>query len=564
MNYGSNQRLMKKIGIVLFFQIFAVVQLLAQDSQGEVASGQIPFQIQLRIGFTSVYIVLALLFLMLFAFYPRQRLHLFFGLFNLFLFFSTFDTQSFYGEPSVLRNNIDGLISRLIGMNILLFIAYALNRVRPILWWFVAFVLFIDFPLNVVLGKKYDVINYGVHSVFTVICTWLAIIAFTTRKREDWLIGIIALASVAINLSDLLLFFAKIDFTAYAGFVPFTVTISALCYLALRYSKASISLEQQLVQVKNLSEENVRREQEKQQLLATQNEMLEQQVKQRTSEITAQKETLEHTLKELRLTQAQLVQSEKMASLGELTAGIAHEIQNPLNFVNNFSEVNKELIEEVKNEKLKDKSERNEELELQLLNDIEQNLEKIWRHGKRADDIVKGMLLHSQKSSGQQEPTDINKLADEYLRLAYHGLRAKDKTFNADIKTEFDDSIGKINIVQQDIARVILNLLNNAFYAVGEKAKLQSASGGYEPRVIITTKKLDGKVEITVTDNGNGIPKTIIDKIFHPFFTTKPSGQGTGLGLSLAYDIVKAHGGEISMETKEGEGSKFICHLPLS
>ena len=567
MNYGSNQRLMKKMGIVLFFQVFAVVQLLAQDSQGEVASGQIPFQIQLRIGFTSVYIVLALLFLMLFAFYPRQRLHLFFGLFNLFLFFSTFDTQSFYGEPSVLRNNIDGLISRLIGMNILLFIAYALNRVRPILWWFVAFVLFIDFPLNVVLGKKYDVINYGVHSVFTVICTWLAIIAFTTRKREDWLIGIIALASVAINLSDLLLFFAKIDFTAYAGFVPFTVTISALCYLALRYSKASTSLEQQLVQVKNLSEENVRREQEKQQLLATQNEMLEQQVKQRTAEITAQKETLEHTLKELRSTQAQLVQSEKMASLGELTAGIAHEIQNPLNFVNNFSEVNSELVDELKTELARLGSfgvPGDMQSAIKIADNIKDNEQKIADHGKRADAIVKNMLQHSRTRSGQREATDINALADEYLRLAYHGIRARDKSFNVRLETSFDPSVGKINMVPQDIARVILNLLNNAFYAVGEKAKLQSASGGYEPRVIITTKKLDGKVEITVTDNGNGIPKTIIDKIFHPFFTTKPSGQGTGLGLSLAYDIVKAHGGEISMETKEGEGSKFVCHLPLS
>ena len=552
---------MKKVGILLFFQVFAAVQLFAQVDGREIAPGQVPLELQLRIAFMSVYVILGFLFLMLYAFYPRQRLHLFFGLFNLLLFVTALSSQSFSGELSALRSNMDGFISRLIGMNILLFIAYALNRMRPILWWFIAFVLFIDFPLNVIFGKKYDVINYGVHSVFTVICAWLAIVAFTTRKREDWLIGIIALASVFINVGDVLLFFAKIDLTVYAGFVPFTITLSAVCYLALRYSKANTSLEQQLVQVKNLSEENVRREQERQQLLATQNEMLEQQVKQRTTEITAQKETLEHTLKELRSAQAQLVQSEKMASLGELTAGIAHEIQNPLNFVNNFSEVNKELIEEVKSEKRKDKSERNEELERQLLNDIEQNLEKIWHHGKRADDIVKGMLLHSQKSSGQKEPTDINKLADEYVRLAYHGLHAKDKSLGADIKTEFDSSIGKINVVPQDIGRVILNLLNNAFYAVSEKAKLRAAS--YEPLVIITTKRLAHHVEISVEDNGNGIPQKMLGKIFQPFFTTKPTGQGTGLGLSLAYDIVKAHGGAIKAETKEGEGSEFIVQLPL-
>ena len=274
-----------------------------------------------------------------------------------------------------------------------------------------------------------------------------------------------------------------------------------------------------------------------------------------------QKEKLESTLSELRTTQSQLIQSEKMASLGELTAGIAHEIQNPLNFVNNFSEVNNELIEEVKNQipmaigtKLK-----SEEIN-ELLNDIFQNNEKIKHHGKRADAIVKGMLQHSRASSGQKEPTDVNALADEYLRLAYHGLRAKDKSFSATMKTDFDQSIGNINIIQQDIGRVVLNLINNAFYAVDEKKKQNST--GYEPTVSVSTKKLDGKVEIKVTDNGNGIPQKVLDKIFQPFFTTKPTGQGTGLGLSLAYDIIKAHGGELKVETKEGEGSEFIVQIP--
>jgi len=246
-----------------------------------------------------------------------------------------------------------------------------------------------------------------------------------------------------------------------------------------------------------------------------------------------------------------------MASLGELTAGIAHEIQNPLNFVNNFSEVSNELIDEMSIEI--DKG-NNEEVKA-IANDIKQNLEKINHHGKRAGAIVKGMLQHSQTSTGQKEPTDINKLADEYLRLAYHGLRAKDKSFNAILKTDFDETIGNINVIPQDIGRVLLNLYNNAFYAIAEKKKQQGDS--YEPTVSVATKKIDDKVEITITDNGNGIPQEIVDKIFQPFFTTKPTGQGTGLGLSLSYDIIKAHNGEIKVNTKEGEGSDFVISLPI-
>ena len=276
-------------------------------------------------------------------------------------------------------------------------------------------------------------------------------------------------------------------------------------------------------------------------------------------------EVIEKTLSHLKATQAQLIQSEKMASLGELTAGIAHEIQNPLNFVNNFSEINQELIGELKGEKLKVESERDDELENQLLNDIEQNLKKINHHGKRADAIVKGMLQHSRQASATKELTDINALCDEYLRLAYHGLRAKNprdsanKSFNADIKTDFDNSIGKINISPQDIGRVLLNLINNAFYAVNEKRKLGATS--YEPRVTVRTKQLNDCIQIRVEDNGSGVPTNIADKIFQPFFTTKPTGLGTGLGLSLAYDIVKAHGGEIRLENQEGEGCTFIIHL---
>jgi len=296
-------------------------------------------------------------------------------------------------------------------------------------------------------------------------------------------------------------------------------------------------------------------------------------------EIDIQKEKVEHTLEDLRTTQAQLIQSEKMASLGELTAGIAHEIQNPLNFVNNFSEVNRELIEDVEGERSKLNGERDEELETALLSDIKQNTEKIIHHGKRADAIVKGMLQHSRANTAKKEPTDINALADEYLRLSYHGMRARDNSFNATLQTDFDNSIGKINVVPQDIGRVMFNLINNAFYAVCAKvsatadavseklvapsSQLAATSAPYVPTVAVVTRKLSDQIEIRVSDNGPGIPQTIVDKIFQPFFTTKPTGQGTGLGLSLSYDIIKAHGGEIKVETKEGEGAEFILQLPL-
>ncbi len=271
---------------------------------------------------------------------------------------------------------------------------------------------------------------------------------------------------------------------------------------------------------------------------------------------------LESTLSNLKSTQSQLIQSEKMASLGELTAGIAHEIQNPLNFVNNFSEVNEELLSEMKDEL--DKG--NIDDAKAIADDAIENQQKILHHGKRADAIVKGMLQHSQSSSGKKEPTNINALADEYLRLAYHGLRAKGKSFNATMKTEFDESIEKINVIPQDIGRVILNLITNAFYAVNERRK--TATDLYEPTVTITTSSIQppsgGRgVQIKVSDNGGGISQKILDKIFQPFFTTKPTGQGSGLGLSLSYDIVKAHGGELKVETNEGEGAEFIIILPV-
>ncbi|MBW7942692.1 MAG: hypothetical protein H3C64_09950, partial [Candidatus Kuenenia stuttgartiensis] len=270
-----------------------------------------------------------------------------------------------------------------------------------------------------------------------------------------------------------------------------------------------------------------------------------------------QKEEIATALSELKSTQSQLIQSEKMASLGELTAGIAHEIQNPLNFVNNFSDINTELIGEADQEIDKGNLSGVKD----ILNDIKANEEKINHHGKRADAIVKGMLQHSRTSTGQKELTDINALRDEYLRLAYHGMRAKDKSFNCTLETQLDPSIPKIKVVPQDMGRVLLNLINNALFTVGDKSKQHLS--GYEPTVTIRTENSGDSIEITVKDNGNGIPVKIKDKIFQPFFTTKPTGQGTGLGLSLSYDIVKAHGGEIKVNSKEGEGTELNISLPI-
>jgi signal transduction histidine kinase len=267
---------------------------------------------------------------------------------------------------------------------------------------------------------------------------------------------------------------------------------------------------------------------------------------------------LQNSILELKSTQAQLIQSEKLASLGELTAGIAHEIQNPLNFVNNFAEVSAEMLLEMDAEL--DKGDIHEAKAISA--DLQQNLSKINHHGQRASAIVKGMLEHSRASTGVKEPTDLNALTDEYLRLAYHGLRAKDNSFNAAMETHFDPDLPMVSVIPQDIGRVLLNLINNAFYAVNEKAKLSIE--GYDPVVTVSTAKIGDNIEIRVQDNGNGIPDVIREKIFQPFFTTKPTGQGTGLGLSLAYDIVtKGHEGTLEVESAEGGGSAFIIKLSV-
>jgi signal transduction histidine kinase len=297
-----------------------------------------------------------------------------------------------------------------------------------------------------------------------------------------------------------------------------------------------------------------------QQALEAQNAQLEARVSERTAQLVEQKEKLQATLVELKASQLQLIQKEKMASFGELTAGIAHEIQNPLNFVNNFAEINTDLLSSLR-ERMAD--ENLPELFRKdfdpIVNDLTENLAKILQHGKRADNIVKNMLQHSRKQSGIIELTDLNALAEEYIKLSYHGFKAKNKLFNCSIQTSFDASIEKMNVVPDDIGRILINLLNNAFYSLREKIKLKGKD--YEPKVQINTKKIGDKIEFKIRDNGMGIPEKFIEKIYQPFFTTKPAGEGTGLGLSLSYDIIKAHQGELRVRSAEGEFTEFTIEL---
>ena len=316
-------------------------------------------------------------------------------------------------------------------------------------------------------------------------------------------------------------------------------------------------------QKKQLEKEQVLREEEEKakRRIEAQNVELERLVGERTAALTHRAEELRGALTELRAAQAQLVQSEKMASLGELTAGIAHEIQNPLNFVNNFAEVSAELVAELEEERARPA--RDAGLEDELLADLKQNLLKITQHGGRAASIVRGMLEHSRTSSGERTPTDLNQLADEYLRLAYHGLRAKDKTFNATLEPDFDPTLTPVPVLAQDLGRVLLNLLSNAFYAVRQRQ--QRGVAGYAPTVRVSTRRVGDDVEIRVRDNGGGIPEHVKQKIFQPFFTTKPTGEGTGLGLSLSYDIVtQGHGGTLTVNSREGEFTEFVIMLPVN
>ncbi len=412
-----------------------------------------------------------------------------------------------------------------------------------------------NFPFGTnILKKMMEYESWWSFSFIVPLSILVTFFLFIFKKNRSFLILIIGAAPITLyNIASATGGLINSSNARALQTPSLLLLIICICWtLFMRYNHLRKENLQRVLDNERLAKE---KEIERSELIEKQKIELEKTVEERTAE-------LKRSLEDLQSTQKQLIQSEKMASLGELTAGIAHEIQNPLNFVNNFSEVSNELISEIQEERHKEQGTRDEQLQDEILNDIKQNLEKINQHGKRADAIVKGMLQHSRSSTGVKEPTNINTLADEYLRLSYHGLRAKDKDFNSIMKTDFDESIEKINIVPQDIGRVLLNLYNNAFYAVSERFKANGV--GYEPTISVSTKKSGNQVSITVSDNGNGIPQKAIDKIFQPFFTTKPTGQGTGLGLSLSYDIIKAHGGEIKVETKEEEGTAFIIQLPAN
>ncbi|WP_286812769.1 MULTISPECIES: ATP-binding protein [unclassified Maribacter] len=499
-------------------------------------------------------ILMFIIFLSFFIFFPKEKINGYFAASLLFLILFTLGVLSFYHNTGTyfwLTFYYDTCI--LISSLILLFCFYKILA-QPIDLVFKA-ISFLCF-LTIGCYFLYDPEQLGpIWSIFL----YAGIIRLSLKSwNKNKVASFLFLSSSCINLAFWILmicwYMGLVD-QRIDKFIPFSfmlVPVVLAIYLGYAFGKRSQDLRLNLNRVQELSKE-------KESILSQQKNTLEQQVKERTA-------ALNQSLEELKTTQSQLIQSEKMASLGELTAGIAHEIQNPLNFVNNFSEVSNELVDEM-NEEL-DKGDLEEVKAISL--DIKQNLEKINHHGKRADNIVKGMLQHSRSSSGTKEPTDINALADEYLRLAYHGLRAKDKSFNAELITNFDKNMGKVNIVPQDMGRVILNLITNAFYAVNEKAN--SDIEGYKPTVKIISKRtplLGGvgggsqSVQISISDNGNGIPKEIVEKIFQPFFTTKPTGQGTGLGLSMSYDIVtKGHNGELKVETTKNKGTTFIIELP--
>jgi two-component system NtrC family sensor kinase len=384
----------------------------------------------------------------------------------------------------------------------------------------------------------------------------LSFIVYLMYKREEFSRGKSLI--VAILPFILISFLRKIVELAYADFYTSWETyFKAGIIFSLIWMLVMLIITNKQNKALAIAREKTLEEEKQHKIMAELKADLEVQVHERTAELTQQKEELQSALNDLKATQTQLIHSEKMASLGELTAGIAHEIQNPLNFVNNFSEVNAELIDELKEELSKGNSKE----AVEIANDLKTNENKIVEHGHRASGIVKGMLEHSRTGSGEKELTDINKLADEYLRLSYHGLRAKDKSFNADFKTEFDEALPKVNVITQDLGRVILNLINNAFYACTERRR-STDSNDYKPIVTVTTKKTGDKIEISVKDNGAGIPNEIKEKVFQPFFTTKPTGSGTGLGLSMSYDIItKGHGGELKVESKEGVGTEFIILL---
>ena len=555
----------KKNFYLKFTNARPIIRLKLRESNAALADHikEDEFDSKLRSIQSSFYLPLGFLLLFLFLSFRLQKEYLYSGIFCFCLFAGIISHITALSEPTTVSRSDYLLLATqvfyLIGAFALINGMYILYKQKKS-WFYYIIILYglLIIPFFFISYDRSGLFNAFFFPVTNMEFIRLNVLAVRRRRPGAWILLITHCLFAIVIISYIWAQFAEKDKLGsfMVSLSYFILGIGLSLFYAGEFARTASSLQKSLSDVKELSEEMIATEKEKQQILSVQNETLEKQVSERTA-------ALSQSLKDLKETQAQLIQREKMASLGELTAGIAHEIQNPLNFINNFSEVNKELLQEMKEEV---DNGNTEEVKM-IANDVIYNQEKINEHGKRADAIVKGMLQHSGNSSGVKEPTDINKLADEYSRLSHHGFRAKDKSFNAILKTDFDEKIGNINVIPQDIGRVILNLINNAFYAVDEKKKYTSAGlvqNGYEPSVSVSTKKVNEKVEIKVADNGNGIPQKVLDKIFQPFFTTKPTGQGTGLGLSLSYDIVKAHGGQLEVETKDGEGSEFIIQLPAN
>ncbi len=502
----------------------------------------------------------ALLTLFFFFSFPRRKEYLYFGLFFCCQFLGFLIQVDLVGPGKIVQVTANqlaliGILATMVIMAGSLFYIngmYALLKINRTRYYRFLLLYAILSLIALILLPTWGGIFTSLFFPLTCFEILPAYYKAARRKfRGAWLL-FLSIAIVFLLLAGMIKANIENDIDSITGLITIIFLIPALgliVFLSGDFARTSLALQLRIVEVEDLSKKTIAQEKEKHEILATQKDKLEIEVEERTAQLSK-------SLADLKATQTQLIQSEKMASLGELTAGIAHEIQNPLNFVNNFSEINKELITEMKVEI----DAGNLTGIRTIAEDIEENEEKINHHGKRADAIVKGMLQHSRTRSGQKEPTDINALADEYLRLAYHGLRAKDNSFNVKLETGFDPSIEKINVVRQDFGRVILNLINNALYAVNEKAKQNIP--GFEPTVTVSTKRSKDKIEFSVRDNGNGIPDSIKEKIFQPFFTTKPTGQGTGLGLSLSYDIItRGHGGKLLHSSEEGTGSIFKIEL---
>lgn len=522
----------------------------------------------------GVFLILALLHLLFYKWYPAQKVNSWFG------FYCLFAAWGYLNQPIIYQfvHSVSSRMNATIWELVLYFSAhlaylgavYTIFNKRIGFLFYTALVIFsvytVLFSLEV---KMLDGLSILLTLLLTdVESTRLLLLAARKRGPEYWIltIGVIGflvflIAYLTVPLLPASLYTRTILLHIFYNISILSSPISVTLFLARRFAQTNHALAEKLLEVEALSARTLAQEQEKQQLLTTQNETLERQVSIRTAQLS-------QSLDELTATQAQLIQKEKLASLGELTAGIAHEIQNPLNFVNNFSEVSTELIAELEEGLFRQLPEADKDYVEEILGDLKQNLQKITFHGQRASRIVKGMLDHSRSSPGERQSTNVNALADEYLRLAYQGQRAKDKAFQCQLITDFDSTLGNVEVVPAEMGRVLLNLFTNAFYAVNDQRK--AASANYTPTVRVSTGQNSERggrraVEIRVADNGTGMPESVKAKIFQPFFTTKPAGEGTGLGLSLSYDIVtQGHQGSLQVNSEEGQGTEFVIQLPQS